>query len=75
MIGCASKAFPGVYARVSSAYEWIREEVCSRSSDPPSSFDCTPVIAEQNYASEVSARAVPTLSPTKIGPRANNGPC
>ncbi|KAL7504231.1 hypothetical protein ACHAXN_002121 [Cyclotella atomus] len=25
-IGCAHKSFPGVYARVSSAYNWIKEE-------------------------------------------------
>jgi len=35
-----SRELPGVYARVSSQYEWIRREVCKGSSDPPSSFDC-----------------------------------
>jgi hypothetical protein len=39
-IGCASKNFPGVYARVSSSYEWIRQEVCKRSSEPPAYFEC-----------------------------------
>lgn len=28
-IGCAHRDFPGVYARVSSAYAWIEGEVCS----------------------------------------------
>eukprot|EP00581_Thalassiosira_minuscula_P002467 CAMPEP_0183739474 /NCGR_PEP_ID=MMETSP0737-20130205/57136_1 /TAXON_ID=385413 /ORGANISM="Thalassiosira miniscula, Strain CCMP1093" /LENGTH=341 /DNA_ID=CAMNT_0025974291 /DNA_START=123 /DNA_END=1148 /DNA_ORIENTATION=- len=30
-IDCASQYFPGVYARVSSAYEWIENEVCKGS--------------------------------------------
>lgn len=40
-MGCANPDFPGVYARVSSAYSWIRDEVCRRSADPPLSFECT----------------------------------
>lgn len=40
-IGCATKEFPGVYSRVSSAYEWIRGKVCEHSASPkPSSFNC-----------------------------------
>jgi trypsin len=34
-IGCASSDFPGVYSRVSQAYEWIVSEVCKQSSVPP----------------------------------------
>lgn len=40
-LGCAND-FPGVYARVSSGYNWIRREVCKRSVLPPKSFDCEP---------------------------------
>ena len=39
-IGCASKDYPGVYARVSSQYDWIKNEVCKGSQNPPSSFGC-----------------------------------
>ena len=34
-IGCATKEFPGVYARVSSAYPWIEDEVCGNSKYKP----------------------------------------
>jgi len=34
-IGCASNHFPGVYARVSKAYNWIENEVCRNSRYKP----------------------------------------
>jgi len=40
-IGCASSSFPGVYARVSSAYGWIKKEVCDKSLSAPESFNCS----------------------------------
>jgi hypothetical protein len=38
--GCAQKDFPGLYSRVSSAYDWIRETTCRRSVSPPADFNC-----------------------------------
>lgn len=38
--GCAHPEFPGVYARLSSQYDWIKEQVCVGSFAPPESFEC-----------------------------------
>ncbi|KAL7462188.1 hypothetical protein ACHAXS_002576 [Conticribra weissflogii] len=38
-IGC-SGGYPGVYSRVSTAYDWIRDRVCEESINPPESFRC-----------------------------------
>jgi secreted trypsin-like serine protease len=35
-IGCAY--LPGVFSRVSTGYDWIKETVCGTSSDPPGSL-------------------------------------
>ena len=63
-IGCASRDFPGVYARVSSAYNWIRKEVCANSRDPPDSFDC----GGNGGGSGGGSGRPPSLSPPSPGP-------
>eukprot|EP00984_Skeletonema_dohrnii_P027507 scaffold17065_cov85-Skeletonema_dohrnii-CCMP3373.AAC.3 len=40
-IGCARADYPGVYARISSQYEWVRSELCARSNFAPLEFDCS----------------------------------
>jgi trypsin len=46
---CGTDEFPGVYARVSHQYQWIRQTVCALSSSsssvdaPPTSFECSDV--------------------------------
>ena len=60
-IGCADSEFPGVYSRISSGYEWIRSEICNRSSDPPSYFQCFGVEGD-------SPQPVPAPLPTATSP-------
>ena len=41
-IGCASEHFPGVYARISRSFNWIEDEVCSRSNyASDAGFNCS----------------------------------
>ena len=49
-ISCAHDDFPGVYARVSAQYSWIQQQVCDRSSAPPTYFDCDALKTQQNIA-------------------------
>lgn len=48
--GCAAQ--PGVYARVSEGYGWIREQVCEHSSNPPPSFGCSSMTGDAGQERE-----------------------
>ena len=39
--GCAHPILPAIYARVSEVYDWIEEQVCQLSENPPDNFNCT----------------------------------
>lgn len=39
-IGCAREEYPGVNARVSSAYDWIQNQICCVSDSPPAGCTC-----------------------------------
>ena len=41
-LDCNHDVLPGVYARVSSEIDWITEQVCRLSSNPPADFGCDP---------------------------------
>jgi hypothetical protein len=40
-LGCALNDFPGVYSRVSAEMDWLTQQVCDLSDDPPEYFKCT----------------------------------
>lgn len=44
---CADPQFPGVNARVSDAFDWIRANICAMSDDPPPDL-CAPSAFESN---------------------------
>jgi trypsin len=42
-IGCAYSNYPGVYARISAKYTWIKDTICNNSNSPPSWCGNSPV--------------------------------
>lgn len=60
--------YPGVYARVSKGWDWIRATVCNTSDDPPAYFECD--------QGKVTFSPVPTAMPTSptASPAPTGGP-
>eukprot|EP00804_Cyclotella_cryptica_P019895 CCRYP_007809-RA/>CCRYP_007809-RA protein AED:0.00 eAED:0.00 QI:427/1/1/1/0.25/0/5/3049/350 len=63
-LGCATDIFPGVSARVSNAQNWIRQEVCNRSTDPPSDFQCQH--SDKTGTNHSALKNATSSSPTKM---------
>lgn len=63
---CASLTLPGVYARVSEAYDWIRSEVCAFNSITANEagFDCPLVSTYSPTASPITYAPTFTSAPT-----------
>lgn len=61
--GCAKQ--PGVYARVSTGYDWIRDQVCRLSKSPPSYFQCP----QSKEAESTSANSATPLSSNHMNRR------
>jgi hypothetical protein len=34
-VGCARRGYPGVYSRISGAIDWIEDQICTLSQNPP----------------------------------------
>ncbi|KAL7505122.1 hypothetical protein ACHAXN_003770 [Cyclotella atomus] len=71
-IGCATKVFPGVFARVSHSYDWIAETVCAESANPPGYLCGTPEPSAEPTRkptpepTPVPSTATPTLNPSEV---------
>ena len=63
--GCARHGRPGVYARVSSAYDWIRRSVCDLSEQPPS-YCRTSGVDDQSLLDRVRLDVQYTVTPRLV---------
>ena len=61
-VNCADLIFPGVASRVSYSWDFIRDNVCSKSNVPPDYFEC-PFAPSANPTASVE-KTPPSTSPT-----------
>ena len=73
-IGCAEPGYPGVYARVSAAYDWIRSVVCDDWGEQSASFcDGSPATTPTAPSSSTSPNG-PTATSAPTSPNAPTAP-
>ncbi|KAL7543821.1 hypothetical protein ACHAXR_013141 [Thalassiosira sp. AJA248-18] len=66
-ISCASNVFPGVAARVSSVYDWIKVTLCIKSNEPGSSVECNDAeIIEIEMPTNIFGGDADKTTPTEI---------
>lgn len=74
--GCADPSYPGVYAKISNKWNWIKQKICGNHSDPKPDFcsnqpTSSPVkrpTSDPNKQPTSSPIKQPTPSPTKNSP-------
>ncbi len=57
-MGCAHESFPGVYSRMSSQMNWIKETVCKWAESPPDYFGCKKKSRENKNEEDMGKRSV-----------------
>jgi len=74
-VGCANPDFPGIYARLSDQYDWLRDSVCELSQYPPEDYVCyptpNPTVAPSvapTFSPSAGPSPSPTFSPTTVSP-------
>ena len=73
-VECGNPNFPGVYARISEAYDWIGETVCSSSNYPADNFGCSPSESPSDRPSLRDSSDSPSLTPTAAPSMATSTP-
>jgi trypsin len=67
--GCAIDQFPGVYAHVSQAYDWIQSEICKGSLyASEAGFDCSSILTNPPISMPTNPPIIPPTFPPIIPP-------